>query len=99
MRISDWSSDVCSSDLLTGAFIEAFFGEATDTILNPLDVRCPMWSIFEDCTDEAELTAAAEALVPHDGGGSEQFWVLAARMLFVEMCLKLIREIGRASCR
>ncbi|WP_445192779.1 type IV secretion system DNA-binding domain-containing protein [Sphingomonas sp. Tas61C01] len=81
---------------LTGAFIEAFFDEATDTILNPLDARCPMWSIFEDCSDEAELTAASEALVPHDGGGSEQFWVLAARMLFVEMCLKLIRD-GRAT--
>lgn len=83
---------------VTGAFIEAFFDEATDTILNPLDARCPMWSIFEDCTEEAELTSAAEALVPHDGGGSEQFWVLAARMLFVEMCLKLIRE-GRATNR
>lgn len=81
---------------LTGAFIEAFFDEETDTILNPLDARCPMWSIFHDCTDEAELTAAAEALVPHDGGGSEQFWVLAARMLFVEMCLKLICE-GRTT--
>lgn len=81
---------------LTGAFIEAFFDEETDTILNPLDARCPMWSIFHDCADEAELTAAAEALVPHDGGGSEQFWVLAARMLFVEMCLKLIRE-GRTT--
>ncbi|MCP6497777.1 type IV secretion system DNA-binding domain-containing protein, partial [Klebsiella pneumoniae] len=32
----------------------------------------------------------------HDGGGSEQFWVLAARMLFVEMCLKLVAE-GRAT--
>ena len=81
---------------LTGAFIEAFYDEATDTILNPLDARCPMWSIFEDCSDEAELTAASEALVPHDGGGSEQFWVLAARMLFVEMCLKLLRD-GRAT--
>jgi type IV conjugative transfer system coupling protein TraD len=81
---------------LTGAFIEAFYDPARDTILNPLDARCPMWSVFEDCTDEASLTAAAEALVPHDGGGAEQFWVLAARMLFVEMCLKLIRE-GRAT--
>ncbi len=81
---------------LTGAFIEAFYDPARDTILNPLDARCPMWSVFEDCTDESSLTAAAEALVPHDGGGAEQFWVLAARMLFVEMCLKLIRE-GRAS--
>ena len=77
---------------LTGAFIEAFYRPETDVILNPLDARSPQWSIFEDCTDEAELTAAAEALIPHDGGGSEQFWVLAARMLFVEMCLKLMKE-------
>lgn len=81
---------------LTGAFIEAFYDPARDTILNPLDARCPMWSVFEDCSDEASLTAAAEALVPHDGGGAEQFWVLAARMLFVEMCLKLMRE-GRTT--
>src|SRR3546814_6422014 len=77
MRISDWSSDVCSSDL-------------------PLDARCPNWSVFNDCTSEGEFHAAAEALVPHDGGGSEQFWVLAARMLFVEMCLHLQRT-GQAS--
>lgn len=81
---------------LTGAYIEAFFDPARDVILNPLDARCPQWSVFEDCADEATLTAAAEALVPHDGGGSEQFWVLAARMLFVEMCLKLMAE-GRAT--
>jgi type IV conjugative transfer system coupling protein TraD len=77
---------------LTGAFIEAFYRAETDVILNPMDARSPQWSIFEDCTDEAELTAAAEALIPHDGGGSEQFWVLAARMLFVEMCLKLMKD-------
>ncbi|TVV72772.1 type IV secretion system DNA-binding domain-containing protein [Sphingomonas solaris] len=81
---------------LTGAFIEAFYDPARDVILNPLDARCPQWSVFEDCRDEAAFTAAAEALVPHDGGGSEQFWVLAARMLFVEMCLKLVEE-GRAT--
>lgn len=81
---------------LTGAFIEAFFDPERDVILNPLDARCPQWSVFEDCEDEAAFTAAAEALVPHDGGGAEQFWVLAARMLFVEMCLKLKAE-GRGT--
>jgi type IV conjugative transfer system coupling protein TraD len=74
---------------LTGAFIESFYDPSRDVILNPLDARCPQWSVFDECRDEAEFTAAAEALVPHDGGGSEQFWVLAARLLFVEMCLKL----------
>ncbi|WP_420607439.1 type IV secretion system DNA-binding domain-containing protein [Novosphingopyxis sp.] len=81
---------------LTGAFIEAFYDAERDVILNPLDARCPAWSVFEDCDSEAEFHAAAEALVPHDGGGSEQFWVLAARMLFVEMCLHLKRA-GTAS--
>jgi len=76
---------------LTGAFIEAFFDPERDVILNPLDARCPSWSVFNDCTSEGEFHAAAEALVPHDGGGAEQFWVLAARMLFVEMCLHLKR--------
>ncbi len=74
---------------LTGTFIAHFYESDRDIILNPLDARCPQWSVFDECRDEAEFSAAAEALVPHDGGGSEQFWVLAARLLFVEMCLKL----------
>ncbi|MFM2411666.1 MAG: hypothetical protein RL481_2494 [Pseudomonadota bacterium] len=81
---------------LTGTFIEHFYRSDRDIILNPLDARCPQWSAFDECRDEAEFSAAAEALVPHDGGGSEQFWVLAARLLFVEMCLKL-RERGNAT--
>ena len=81
---------------LTGAFIEHFYDGSRDVILNPLDARCPQWSVFDECRDEAEFTAAAEALVPHDGGGAEQFWVLAARLLFVEMCLKL-RARGQAT--
>lgn len=81
---------------LTGSFIEHFYESDRDIILNPLDARCPQWSVFDECRDEAEFSAAAEALVPHDGGGSEQFWVLAARLLFVEMCLKL-RERGNAT--
>jgi type IV conjugative transfer system coupling protein TraD len=83
---------------LTGAFIEAFYDARTDVILNPGDARCPTWSLFDECSTQAELTAAAQALVPHDGGGSDPFWVLAARMLFVQMCLKLI-EHGQTSNR
>ena len=67
----------------TGAFIETFYDPERDIILNPLDARCPAWSVFNDCTTRAEFHAAAESLVPHDGGGAEQFWVLAARTLFV----------------
>jgi type IV conjugative transfer system coupling protein TraD len=81
---------------LTGAFIERFYDPARDIILNPLDARCPQWSIFHECDSEAEFTTAWEALIPHDGGTSEPFWVQAARMLGVETCLKLRAE-GRMS--
>ena len=81
---------------LTGAFIEHFYEADRDIILNPLDARCPQWSLFDECRTEGEFWAAAEALVPHDGGGEAQFWVIAARALFVEFCLKLVAE-GRGT--
>ena len=31
---------------LTGAYVEAFYDPTRDTILNPMDARCPAWSIF-----------------------------------------------------
>lgn len=77
---------------LTGAYVEAFFDPERDTILNPLDARCPAWSIFNDCRSYSEFTAAASALIPADGGSSEPFWALAARTLFIEMCMKLIEK-------
>ncbi|MFN7101001.1 MAG: type IV secretion system DNA-binding domain-containing protein [Pseudorhizobium sp.] len=81
---------------LTGAFIEHFHAAHCDIILNPLDARCPQWNLFDECRSEGEFWAAADALVPHDGGGEAQFWVIAARALFVEFCLKLVAE-GRAT--
>jgi type IV conjugative transfer system coupling protein TraD len=77
---------------LTGAFIEQFHDAERDVILNPLDARCPCWNIFDECRSEGEFWAASEALVPHDGGGEAQFWVIAARALFVEFCLKLVEQ-------
>ena len=77
---------------LTGAYVEAFHDPARDTILNPLDGRCPAWTIFDDCSTESEFIAAAAALVPSDGSSADTFWPLAARMLFVEMCIALHRE-------
>ncbi|MGN8001394.1 type IV secretion system DNA-binding domain-containing protein [Sphingomonas sp. 22176] len=77
---------------LTGAYVEAFYDPERDTILNPLDARCPAWSIFNDCVTYSEFTAAAAALIPSDGGSAEPFWAMAARTLFIEMCMKLIEK-------
>jgi len=83
---------------LTGAYVEAFYDPERDTILNPMDARCPAWTIFNDCRTYSEFTSAAAALIPSDAGSSEPFWPLAARTLFVEMSMKLI-ERGQASNR
>lgn len=77
---------------LTGAYVEAFYDPTRDTILNPADARCPAWSIFNDCRTYSEFTAAAGALIPSDGGAADPFWALAARTLFIEMCMKLIEK-------
>lgn len=81
---------------LTGAYVEAFYDPERDTILNPMDQRCPAWSIFADCRTHSEFTAAAAALIPADGGASEPFWALAARTLFIEMCVRL-QERGQTT--
>jgi len=81
---------------LTGAYVEAFYDPTRDTILNPMDQRCPSWSIFNDCSSYSQFTAAAAALIPSDGGSSEPFWALAARTLFIEMCIRL-QERGQTT--
>ena len=83
---------------LTGAYVEAFYNPQTDTILNPMDERCPSWSVFAEAKNHADFTGIAAALLPADGGGAEPFWMLAARTLFVETCIKLIK-LGEATNR
>ena len=81
---------------LTGAYVEAFYNPETDTILNPMDERCPSWSVFAEAKNHADFTGIAAALLPADGGGAEPFWMLAARTLFVETCMRLIK-LGKAT--
>jgi len=76
---------------LTGTFVESFYREKTDFILNTMDERCPPWTLFDECENYADYMSAAAALIPGgDGSGEDPFWVAAARTLFVEMCAKLV---------
>ena len=82
---------------LTGSFVESFYNPETDHIMNPRDERCRAWSIFNDADDYVDLMNAALALIPDPHGrGGDDFWQKAARILFVEMCVKL-REEGHCS--
>lgn len=83
---------------LTGAYVEAFYDPETDIILNPMDQRCPSWSVFMECANHADFNSVAAALMPIDGGASEPFWILAARTLFVETCVRL-KAAGKTTNR
>ncbi|MFW2449107.1 type IV secretion system DNA-binding domain-containing protein [Qipengyuania profunda] len=76
---------------LTGTFVESFYNEATDVILNPMDKRCQAWSIFNDCHNYAEFMSAATALVPSGQSVEDDFWQKSARTLMVEMCVKMLK--------
>lgn len=76
---------------LTGTFVESFYDEGTDMILNPMDQRCQAWSIFNDCDNYAEFMSAASALVPSGRNADDDFWQKSARTIFVEMCMKMIK--------
>lgn len=82
---------------LTGSFVESFYNEETDVILNPMDRRCRPWSIFNDCENYAEFMSAASALIPTGHNAEDDFWQKAARTLFVEMCQKLIAMDARSN--
>lgn len=80
---------------LTGTYVESFYQPDTDIILNPFDARCPKWSPFSDAHTREHFKEASLALVPIADGG-EQFWPESARMLFVEVCVRLVQQ-GRGN--
>src|SRR3546814_1998004 len=72
--------------------MEAFYQVGRDHVLNLNDARCESWSVFNDCETQSEFDAAAAALIPGDHGSDGGFWELAARTLFVEMCVERSEE-------
>src|SRR3546814_13494415 len=94
MRISDWSSDVCSSDLATRM-----------AVLAALDTRRAVVLDADALTafagDPQALFAAVQGpviLTPHDGEFARMFPDLAGDGSSKLTCARAA-EIGRASCR
>ncbi|WP_371694991.1 type IV conjugative transfer system coupling protein TraD [Pasteurella multocida] len=63
-------------------FVQLFYREGKDILLNPLDSRCPNWDLWEECKDRTDLENFAQPFMP-ETKGADPFWVLSARNLFV----------------
>src|SRR3546814_13249408 len=83
MRISEWSSDVCSSDLLKEGKVDV--AGYLPQFLPPIQSDPNLVKVFDTCT--AEGPPASVVLV------AKQEFIDANREAMVDM------QIGRASCR
>src|SRR3546814_13987072 len=91
MRISDWSSDVCSSDLLG-------FGPGPHVTPNSQDVTTTNYAAFGQATlavtDRLNLTAGIRYTIEKKKGQSATFGDRD-----VSLFLGTPEQLGRASCR
>src|SRR3546814_5650466 len=83
MRISDWSSDVCSSDL-SGMVYVRFNNDGT------------LKSSVDKFYNENDLRAWAQAFGAREG---DLMLILAGPAAKTRKALSELRQIGRASCR
>ncbi|PHM59479.1 type IV conjugative transfer system coupling protein TraD [Xenorhabdus ishibashii] len=75
-------------------FIPLFYREGKDTILYPMDLRCPNWDLWRECLNKADFESFALPLVP-DGKG-DPFWNMSARRLFVSTAEKMRHDPERS---
>ena len=80
----------------TGQFVEAFYREGKDIILNPLDSRSPKWTPWNEIRVSYDYMNLAEGLIPLPNGNNDPFWALAGRQIFEDVCVKLA-ETGKTS--
>src|SRR3546814_13707259 len=92
MRISDWSSDVCSSDLIVGGGRRADAGKRRIAGQRPALARRDAGDVEEFLRIEPEFLRKRERFARRDHRGAEEHVVAALR------ALPRTREIGRASC-
>src|SRR3546814_5747056 len=80
MRISDWSSDVCSSDLLVDADCAADDGAvlAAPAVDDALELRCAQMGQLREQQLEERQIAPAQGLHDGIGGGFRLATVLGA---------------------
>lgn len=77
-------------------FIPVFYRQDKDKILNTFDARCAPWDLWEECRSVADFENFATSLLPDSEGGSDPFWVLSARSLFVATARRMARERDRS---
>lgn len=75
-----------------GEFIENYYRDGRDVILNPLDERCPAWHIWAEGHTPPDFDNIAASLIPESQGNQDPFWNMAARTLFSTLAMRMKRS-------
>lgn len=62
-------------------FIESYFHEKIDRILNPFDARCANWDLWREAPTDPILENMSESWIPMQGE-NDPFWVNGSRTVF-----------------
>lgn len=76
-------------------FIEDFYDESRDKVLNALDERCPNWDMWEECRTLPELENVSSTLIP-SSSGEDPFWQGSARTIFAEGAERMRHDKDRS---
>ena len=74
----------------------ALFGREGDIVLNPFDVRCPGWSLFNEIGKDYDADRLAASIVPDAADVSSQHWHGYARTLLAETMRSML-QVGENS--
>lgn len=77
----------------SGELTQHFFREG-DVVLNPLDERCPNWSVYHEAKEIYEFESIAESFIPSDGDGKNAHWIEAPRSVFAWLFYRLKKKRG-----
>ncbi len=81
----------------TGDYVERFYREGRDVILNPFDQRSPLWTPWNEIRQPYDFANLAEGFLPVMNL-KEPFWELGAQIVLEDVMSRLARQ-GRAGNR
>lgn len=73
----------------TGTFVNRYYRDGKDIILNPCDPRSAPWHPWCECRDRLDYESIAEGFIPQSHSENDNYWRTAARSLLSSALLKL----------
>jgi len=73
----------------TGVFLERYYREGKDFLLNPFDSKGAEWNPWSEGQSNSDYASLAEAFIPSTNSETENYWRIAAKTVFTSMLSKL----------